>query len=140
MDRQIVAHDARHYDPEADGSWDGQLPHPDIAHGAGPAVQDGSAGTLLNRWQWVFNAVQSHQLTGSQGLVLSRIAFRAGTPPYRCMESQKNIATALAMNEDTVRRAVRDLERKGLVTFERRFNSPGYIYPSFKPIPSETGD
>ena len=122
MDNVILSHDPRHYDSET-GAWDGQLPHPDIAQGAGPAGgRDSSAGTPLDRWQWVFDAVQHQKLNGTQGLVLSRIVFRAGPPTHRCSESQKSIARSLALNEDTVRRAVRDLEKKGLVAYERRFN------------------
>ena len=140
MDNDIVAHETRHYDPET-GDWDGQLAHPDIAERARPAGgRDRSDVTLLDRWQWSFRAISVHKLSPSQALVLSRIAFRAGTEDHVCKESQKKMGVALDMHEDTVRRAVRDLEKKGLVAYERRFNSPGHIYPSFKPFPSETGN
>ena len=108
-----------HYDPSTSGTWDGQLPHPDVAGQLSPAglleKPPRDWPSIIERDGFADLTTVTFNLTGPESAVLRRILFRAGSASQGCWESLPNMGRYLGFNERTVRRALARLLGLGLI-------------------------
>ena len=108
-----------HYDSTT-GSWDGQLPHPDIVDGdlsvAGILEKPSEAWpSIIERDSFVDVAAVTLQLSACQTAVFRRIAFRSGSASQGCWESQENLGLYLGYKRRAIQRALDHLQDVGLI-------------------------
>ena len=108
-----------HYDPSTSGTWDGQLPHPDVAGQLSPAglleKPPRDWPSIIERDGFADLATVTFNLTGPESAVLRRILFRAGSASQGCWESLPNLGRYLGFSERTVRRSLARLLEMGLL-------------------------
>ena len=127
-----------HYDPST-GSWDGQVPHPDLVHGElSPAgileKPSESWPDVFKRDAWVDSVAGLYEVTQYEVVVLRRIMFRCGSGSQACWESQLSMAKYLKVGRRTIQRALASLLEMGMihkVTFYRGDNSHNAYVPTF---------
>ena len=132
-----------HYDPGT-GSWDGQVPHPDLVHGElSPAgiLEKPSASwpDVFKRDAWVDSVAGLYEVTQYEVVVLRRIMFRCGSGSQACWESQLSMAKYLKVGRRTIQRALASLLEMGMihkVTFYRGDNSHNAYIPTFECPPA----
>ena len=107
-----------HYNPST-GSWDGQLPNPDITDQLSPA---GLLEKLPENWPSIIErdafvdlAAVTLNLSACQTAVFRRIAFRAGSASQGCFESQDNMARYLGYKRRAIQMALHHLQDLGLI-------------------------
>jgi hypothetical protein len=128
-----------HYDPST-GSWDGQVPHPDLVHGElSPAgileKPSESWPDVFKRDAWVDSVAGLYEVTQYEVVVLRRIMFRCGSGSQACWESQLSMAKYLKVGRRTIQRALASLLEMGMihkVTFYRGDNSHNAYIPTFE--------
>ena len=128
-----------HYDPST-GSWDGQVPHPDLVHGElSPAgILEKPSETwpdVFKRDAWVDSVAGLYEVTQYEVVVLRRIMFRCGSGSQACWESQLSMAKYLKVGRRTIQRALASLLEMGMihkVTFYRGDNSHNAYVPTFE--------
>ena len=130
------------------GSWDGQLPHPDIVDGelsvAGILEKPSETWpTIIERDSFVDVTAVTLQLSACQTAVFRRIAFRAGSASQGCWESQESIARYLGYKRRAIQRALDHLQELGLIHKTTAFYGSGksnsYI-PTFRISHLRTSD
>ena len=99
----------RHYCPET-GEWDGQLPLPGIA----AAVPTPNWPGISERITWSRAVTRAYRLSPSEAATLLEIAFRDDRMEG-CTASMKSLGLDTGFNERTIRKAVKELERKRLI-------------------------
>ena len=118
-----------HYDPSTSGTWDGQLPHPDVAGQLSPAglleKPPRDWPSIIERDGFADLATVTFNLTGPESAVLRRILFRAGSASQGCWESLPNMGRYLGFNERTVRRALARLLGLGLIHKVKAYHGDG---------------
>ena len=107
-----------HYNPST-GSWDGQLPNPDITDQLSPAglleKPPENWPTIIERDFFVDLAVVTLNLSACQTAVFRRICFRAGSASQGCWESQDSIARYLGYKRRAIQMALDHLQDLGLI-------------------------
>ena len=128
-----------HYDPST-GSWDGQVPHPDLVHGElSPAgileKPSESWPDVFKRDAWVDSVAGLYEVTQYEVVVLRRIMFRCGSGSQACWESQLSMAKYLKVGRRTIQRALASLLEMGMihkVTFYRGDHAHNAYVPTFQ--------
>ena len=107
-----------HYNPST-GSWDGQLPNPDITDQLSPAglleKPPENWPSIIERDAFVDLAAVTLNLSACQTAVFRRIAFRAGSASQGCFESQDNMARYLGYKRRAIQMALHHLQDLGLI-------------------------
>ena len=118
-----------HYDPSTSGTWDGQLPHPDVAGQLSPAglleKPPRDWPSIIERDGFADVATVTFNLTGPESAVFRRILFRAGAASQGCWESLPNMGRYLGFNERTVRRSLARLLDLGLIHKVKAYHGDG---------------